>query len=190
MTRRLVYLSGEPGAGKTTLMRELTRRWASYQLDADDRGPARILYEDTSGRGVAVELGKRRDSFSGTDALPQAVIGPAVAYLSTPEADLLLAEGARLANERFLTAALASGWAVTLVHLDPRGAGEDRRAKRAAELGKAQQNPSWVKGRVTAARNLTLTAPARGAEVLLLDTSTATPAALATAVRLAVPELP
>jgi hypothetical protein len=75
------------------------------------------------------------------------------------ETSLLLAEGARLANERFLTAAVVSGWAVTLVHLDPRGAGEERRAKRAAELGKPPQNPSWVKGRITAARNLTLTAP-------------------------------
>jgi hypothetical protein len=189
VTRCLVYLSGEPGAGKSTLMAELTRRWASYALDADERGPARILYEDTQGRGVAVELGKRRDSFSGTDALPQAVIASAVAYLTAPEADLLLAEGARLANERFLTAALTSGWAVTLVHLDPRGAGEERRAKRAAELGKPPQNPSWVKGRITAARNLTLTAPARGAEVLLLDSSAATPAALAAAVQLAVPAL-
>jgi hypothetical protein len=195
VTRRLVYLSGEPGAGKSTLMAELTGHWqrvprgplAAHDLSRD------YLTDRESGGICAVEIGKRRDSFSGTDALPQAVITVAEAYLrdgvAAAETSLLLAEGARLANERFLTAAVVSGWAVTLVHLDPRGAAEDRRAKRAAELGKPPQNPSWVKGRITAARNLTLTAAARGAEVLLLDSSTATPAALADAVRLGVPEL-
>jgi hypothetical protein len=200
---RLVYLSGEPGAGKSTLMRELTRRYERIPLLAVHGAPARDALVDVDAppplsygepqRWAAVELGKRRAAFSGTDALPQAVITDAEAYLrdgvAAEETSLLLAEGARLANERFLTAALTSGWAVTLVHLDPRGAGEERRAKRAAELGKPPQNASWVKGRITAARNLTLTAPARGAEVLLLDSSTATPSALAAAVRLGVPEL-
>jgi predicted ATPase len=49
----LLYVSGEPGVGKTTLMAELTRRWLTYQLDPDDRGPARILYEDTQGAAPA-----------------------------------------------------------------------------------------------------------------------------------------
>jgi hypothetical protein len=196
VTRCLVYLSGEPGAGKSTLMAELTRGLYRVPAPPSEAAPARDLLRRPLGalmEDVAVELGKRRDSFSGTDALPQAVITTAEAYLLTgrasAETSLLLAEGARLANERFLVAALTSGWAVTLVHLDPRGAGEERRAKRAAELGKPPQNPSWVRGRITAARNLTLTAPARGAEVLLLDSSTGTPAALAAAVQLAVPAL-
>jgi MoxR-like ATPase len=151
---RLVYLSGEPGAGKSTLMRELTRRYERIPLLAVHGAPARDALVDVDAppplsygepqRWAAVELGKRRAAFSGTDALPQAVITDAE---------------------------------------------EERRAKRAAELGKPPQNASWVKGRITAARNLTLTAPARGAEVLLLDSSTATPSALAAAVRLGVPEL-
>ena len=64
----------------------------------------------------------------------------------------MLAEGARLANKRFLEAALAGGYHVTLVLLDHADA-EKWRARRSKEIGKVQ-NESWVKGRLSASRNL------------------------------------
>lgn len=167
MTSTLVYLSGEPGAGKTTLMRELTGRWRATQHDPDARGPARLMY-DTAGGVVAVELGRRRESFSGTDALPSSVIASAVGYLSEPEAPLILAEGARLANLRFLNAALDAGHRVVLAHLTNPAIAASRRTRRAVLLGVPEQNPSWVKGRRTAAANLAERAPA-AATVVVLD---------------------
>jgi hypothetical protein len=160
---RLVYLSGEPGTGKSWLMAQLTDALTRQPLDAEPGAPARDLLtwthpEELTPRVVAVELGRRRDSFSGTDALPSAVIEEACTYLTSGRAEaetpLLLAEGARLANRRFLCTAALSGAQVILMHLMGPEVAAARRAARAAELGVPEQNPSWVKGRRTAAENL------------------------------------
>jgi hypothetical protein len=180
--RTLLYLSGEPGIGKSTLMEELTRRWTRLAVNPIADAPARDWLLDDGVRLssiAAVEIGRRRDSFSGTDALPQTVITVAEAYLRTgraaEETELLLAEGARLANRRFLTAAVESGWRVVLAHLSGPDVAAERRAARAAALGKPEQNPAWVKGRRTAAANLAN--ESLGCLVVALDAS-APPATL------------
>lgn len=178
MTHTLIYLSGEPGVGKSSLMAELTRPWTRLPVNGTPDGPARDLLiqadpADLTPRVVAVELGRRRDSFSGTDALPQTVINVAELYLTTgkaaEETSLLLAEGARLANRRFLQAALEADWRLIFVHLaNPAAAGERRRA-RAAALGVPEQHPSWVLGRRTSATNLAAAVAEWGCTVLTLD---------------------
>jgi hypothetical protein len=173
--RRLVYLSGEPGVGKSTLMREATSCWQRLPLPKDPgRAPARDLLGDiATGRIAAVELGRQRDTFSGTDALPSNCIDDAETWLRSGQAarhaPLLLAEGARLANRRFLTAAVESGYRVDLLHLSGMAVAAERRANRARMLNRPQQNPSWVKGRRTAAANLALAAPDWGVQVLVVD---------------------
>lgn len=175
--RRLVYLSGEPGVGKSTLMREVTAPWARVYLPKEPgAAPARDLLGNVTeqpGGIVAVELGRVRDSFSGTDALPSNCIDDACVYLASGqaarEAPLLLAEGARLANRRFLTAALDAGWRVQLLHLDGEDLAAERRSSRARWLRKPEQNPAWVKGRRTSARRLAAEAASWGAEVLVVD---------------------
>ena len=149
--RRLLYLVGEPGAGKSALMARLTEGHPRVPLSGG--GLARDLIVDPRcGEVVAVELGRRRGAFSGTDALGMTVIGAAEAYLPRCEAPVLLAEGARLGNARFLTSARRAGYAVTLVLLDHDDAPAWRRA-RADRLGKTQDQ-SWVAGRRTASRRL------------------------------------
>jgi hypothetical protein len=101
----------------------------------------------------AVELGKRRATFSGTDALPQAVIGDAIDWMiSQTETDLVFGEGARLGVRRFLSASAAAGYAVIVGYVEHAEIGGWRIAREHA-LGRAQ-NSSWVQGRATAARNL------------------------------------
>lgn len=152
-------MSGEPGTGKTWLMSQLTDGWLRTPLPPE-RGtaPARDLLTSRGGRVLAVELGRQRPGgYSGTDALPSAVIGDACTYLSSGRADaeapLVLAEGARLANRRFLYTAAAVA-EVTLVCLVGPEVAAARRAARAAALGIDLQNPSWVQGRRTAAEHL------------------------------------
>jgi hypothetical protein len=176
--RRLVYLSGEPGVGKSTLMAAATAGFDRTPLPAADTAPARDLLRtvapgELTPRVVAVELGRRRDTFSGTDALPQNAVTAAVHYLrsgwAARETPLLLAEGARLACRRFLSAAVDAGWDVTLLHLHGPALAAARRARRALALGVPEQNPAWVKGRRTAADNLARDAPTWGVHVMAVD---------------------
>lgn len=173
---RLVYLSGEPGVGKSTLMRQITEDWTRIFMPKEMGGPPcrDLLFDhDRPQQAVAVELGRIRDTFSGTDALPSSVISEAEQWLTSGraarEAPLVLAEGARLANRRFLTCAVNTGYRVQLMHLSGLALAATRRATRAQSLSRPEQNPSWVKGRRTASATLALAAPDWGVEVLVVD---------------------
>ncbi len=158
MNPHLIYISGEPGVGKTSLMAELTEEWHPEPMAPEPGAPARIVY--LAGRDpVAVQLGtSRRDGTSGTDTLPASAALTAVSYLQSGrargEAQLLLAEGARLAHPRFLTAAVDSGYEVTLLHLFGRDLARARREHRASRAARPPEDAAWVAARSAAARNL------------------------------------
>ena len=154
MTEQLIYLVGQPGSGKSTLMAKLTAQFDRHSIAPAEHYPVAhdVLTDKKTGAVVAAEIGKRRELFSGTDALASSVIDKAAPWIASQPYPLVLAEGARLANKRFLEAALAGGYHVTLVLLDHADA-EKWRAKRSKEIGK-EQNAGWVKGRLSASRNL------------------------------------
>lgn len=155
---QLLLIVGEPGAGKTSAMREGTQHLNRLTIPPDTF-PARDALLNPKGL-VGVELGAQRGVFSGTDALPMDVNPKACAYIQNPpeQPAVVLAEGARLTNRRFLQAAVDAGAQVTLLHLDNPQA-DTWRAARAEQLGKTQ-NEQWAKGRATAARNLAANPPA------------------------------
>jgi ribose 1,5-bisphosphokinase PhnN len=179
VTPHLVYLSGPPAVGKSTLMRELTAGCLRDQRDSPFAHD--LLLAD--GRAVGVELGRRRETFSGTDALGMSVNPRACAWITRRPVPLVLAEGDRLANTTFLSAASAAGYTVTLVNLT---ADPATLAARAQERG-SRQNPSWVRGRVTKAARLADT-PAAAWRLVRLD-ATAPPPALTAQLRAKVPAL-
>lgn len=152
----LVYIIGEPGAGKTTLMEGLTARWTRI---AYFRPPfARDWLVEPKGLGcdlIGVEIGRRRPGgFSGTDALGQTVIESVVPWLPDHDhAPIVFAEGARLANMRFFRHAFDEGFDLILGHLRHNDAAVWRE-QRQVILGRRPQNPSWVRGRRTASLNL------------------------------------
>ena len=112
----MIYMIGEPGAGKSTLMARLTEPWERFVATGQPRRD--LLLEGETIR--AVELGKRRaGGFSGTDALGSSVITVAERWLYQHEAPIVLGEGARLANARWLKAGVDAGYRVTLVLLAP-----------------------------------------------------------------------
>lgn len=144
--RLLCYLIGPPGAGKSTLMADLTRHCA--RLPA----PRPVAHEALMRHDVMIgaEIGRRRDTFSGTDALPMNAQPAACRWVAKRPYDLMLAEGARLATTGFLLAARAAGYRVLVVALDaPETVLRDRRTARGTA-----QNPAWVKGASTRARRL------------------------------------
>jgi ribose 1,5-bisphosphokinase PhnN len=150
----LLYLVGSPGVGKSTLMAALTercQRLARTQPFAHDHllrhDPTGLLSSDP----VAVELGKRRDAFSGTDSLGMSVQPKAVEWIATKPHSLILGEGARLGTVGFLMAARNSGYKVMLVHLT---ADQHTLAERRLARG-STQNEQWMRGAATRAVRLT-----------------------------------
>ncbi|AYP69993.1 terminase small subunit [Mycobacterium phage CRB2] len=166
MTNRLIYLVGQPGSGKSTLMADLTAHFDRHHIGAAPDYPVAhdVLTSRPDGRVVGAELGVRRQHFGGTDALPSSIIEKAVPWIETTPYQLVLAEGARLANRRFIQAAINGSYQPVIVLLDHPQAEEWRKA-RSEELGRTQ-DPSWVKGRLTSSRRLAEWAKDQAIEVI------------------------
>lgn len=142
--KHALYIIGEPGAGKSTLVETLV----GDALVITGRKPlAHRVYLTVAG-GVT-ELGAREPGrFGGTDALSMSAVVPAEAWVirgDWPHGSLLLAEGDRLACDRFFDALLAGGWDLAIIRLSTRP--EVAAARR--EARGSFQKEAWVRGRQT-----------------------------------------
>jgi hypothetical protein len=144
------YIIGEPGSGKSTLMEAATRglRWQVQ------RKPFAMRWLELPSGQLAVELGERRDSFSGTDALSMSVMPKVLTWLEERHSEIVIGEGDRLSSAKFFQAAervgelgIAALWGTPALL-------EARRRMRAAALGKPQQDSTWLKGRQSKVANL------------------------------------
>jgi GTPase SAR1 family protein len=135
------YLIGEPGVGKSTLMEELTRDLPYEEAEK----PFPIRRYDC---GV-VELGKRRESFSGTDAYAMNVQPMVEQWLEGVRPRMVMAEGDRLANGKFFQRLVDLGYDLTVYHLYGPEQAEIRRSERGSH-----QDPTWLKGRVSKVEKL------------------------------------
>lgn len=149
MISELLYLTGPPGAGKSSVARELTAGW-DRELERVHAVPHSRLFSPLSRKRWGVELGVPRTSFPGTDALAMDIGPRALAFLCESYAPFALAEGARLTTRPFLAGAVAGGIRVTLLRLS---ASEELLSARWKARG-AKQNPAWRKGAGTRARNV------------------------------------
>lgn len=148
---RFVYLIGAPGAGKSTVAAKLRAMSAKSQLFLE---PVPHMVQWRGGMHWYAEIGRTRDSFSGTDALAMDIINKAEQWVATKPYRRLFAEGDRLANERFFNFVIAAGYELRVCWLAASlETVEERRAARSTRLGKAQ-NAGWVKGRETKAERL------------------------------------
>jgi GTPase SAR1 family protein len=163
--KTLAYIFGQPGAGKTTLMRAICGG-SSPLYEASD--PVRHRCFSIAGRMFAV-LGGDAYPFGGTDTLSYTAVGSADGWLSSLAAcaagRVVFAEGDRLANDRFFDVA-RKHYRLLPFYLRCKDAeAAIRRAARASKHGLSLQSESWVKGRVTKHANLA----ARQAGVITLD---------------------
>lgn len=165
----LIYLIGEPGAGKSTLMARLTDGVPSWE---GSQPFAHVVYGDPY-VPTAIQLGRVRDSFSGTDALSMSVQPLALRWLSNAmPARLVLGEGDRLGTGSFLLdRGLRMRYRVLPVLIEvPPEVAADRRAQRVRDLGGKPQNATWVAGRVSKVTNLVRVLRAMG-PVFVVDGS-------------------
>lgn len=139
--KHFLYLIGIPGSGKTTLLRACL---AGLPCRVERAPFAHTIYD----RGV--QLGCEREAFGGTDALAMNVQPLVEAWLRQAPYEAIVAEGDRLANDRFFNAVEAAGWPLTVAWL---ATPEEHAAQRRRARGSAQ-NESWLRGRITKVNRL------------------------------------
>jgi hypothetical protein len=133
-----LYIIGEPGIGKSTLVEAMT---AGLPYEEATQPFAFRRYDC----GVT-ELGRRRVGFSGTDALAMDVQPKVLQYLEAVRPRYVLGEGDRLANAGFFGRLRELGYQTDILYLFGAHLAYERRAARGSS-----QNPSWVQGRRTKA---------------------------------------
>jgi len=139
----LLYIIGEPGVGKSTLMAELVKGRRRRLMT---KPFAHTVYE-----GGLVQLGRERSTgFSGTDALSMSVSPQAIAALESGAWPRVLGEGDRLAHAKFFDAAKAAGYDLEVILLEaPKFVLTKRRQARGSN-----QDPTWLQGRATKVQNV------------------------------------
>lgn len=139
--KHLMYVIGEPGVGKSTLVEFLTR---SIPFETSEVPIPFRRYEC----GV-VEIGKRRREFSGTDALGMSIQPAVEDFLAGIGPKLVLAEGDRLGNLKFFHRAADLEYTIHVVALYGPEVARIQRGLRGSD-----QDPAWLKGRQSKVRRL------------------------------------
>lgn len=151
--RELLYITGAPASGKSTLAAGIVGSCATRcRVEGT---PFRHTVYEIGPYGVAApnevcQLGGVRDEFSGTDVLGMGVAGKAKPWMAEVcPYQWVLGEGDRLATAKFFEACEESGWTIVRVHVVvPDAVADERIAGRGWE-----PKPAWLKGRRTKARN-------------------------------------
>lgn len=147
----LVYLFGEPGAGKSTLTRDAIG--GIMKTGFRQRKPfAHTIFPFAGGMTAYLGEDDGKGLFPGTDRLSMGAQPLAIKFLRDAAIRTVIAEGDRLATVSFFEAALQTGHKILAVHVVSSQA-DRRRKKRATQAGK-KQNETWVKGRISKVEKL------------------------------------
>lgn len=141
--RPLLYVIGASGVGKSTTINLLL---GNLNQETIEKPIHHVRYTDTG----AIQLGRKRQIFGGTDTLPMDANPRAIQLIRDTSAPAVIAEGDRLANARFFQAALDAGYSLQIAYLV---ADEQETARRRQERGH-QMRETFVKGRRTKCENI------------------------------------
>ena len=140
--KKLTYLIGYPGSGKSTAMKSLL-----YGPFARESKPFKhIIY-----KSGAVQIGDIREEYSGTDALPMNVQPVVIEWLRETEYKNIYAEGDRLGNDKFFRAVLEAGFELDIILIDITELGSRYRV---VQRSGREFNDAWFRGRLTKVDNL------------------------------------
>jgi len=143
---KIIAIGGEPGSGKTTLMKKIIE-----YLAPEPRYNEFKLVPYLNKNNVYI-LGKYEDNeiYSGTDRMSMAVQPAAIEFLKTlPKNSIVLYEGDRLFTASFLEHCL-DNYELDIIYLSTdSGVRKNRYKERGSE-----QNEIWLQGRETKISNI------------------------------------
>ena len=152
----MIYMFGQPGAGKTTAIVELCKLLGGSLL-YEANSP--IKHRGSSSPiGMFSLLGGNAFPFGGTDTLSYTCVQTSPLWLKKlsecSAGKLVIGEGDRLSNSAFFLNA-RKYYDLQLFYLECKpGLAEERRERRAKDNNLKLQNQSWVAGRKTKNKNL------------------------------------
>lgn len=145
----VVIVMGEPGTGKTTLVRKFMERWGTWKQMFTEW---KLVPFHAFGRYVVLGKYEEGEVFAGTDRMSMAVQPEAVAFLKECSARGVIGvlfEGDRLTNLSFIEHCLENyDTQIFYLDVDPK-----TRASRYAERG-SNQDEKFLKGRETKYANI------------------------------------
>lgn len=152
---QFIHIFGPPGAGKTTVMQRVRYKMGAYAVATYTPLPHLLWKRKGDDLPVALELGTKREGFSGSDTLSMSIIGKAEAWIAHRPHRLMFCEGDRLSNDRWFQAVKDAGYDFKAFYLAAEdGVLQGRRLARARELARPLQDSTWVRGRTSKAANL------------------------------------
>jgi uridine kinase len=143
---KVIAIGGEPGAGKSTLMKEIMKKYLFLEQFTQVK---LVPYHQAGGLYI---LGKYEEgeTFSGTDRMSMAVQPEAVKFLASLDKDaVVLFEGDRLFTSSFLEHCVEN-YDTEILYLETDKTVREERYK---ERG-SNQNETWLQGRETKIANI------------------------------------
>lgn len=148
----LYYVIGEPATGKSSLVQALTKHLFPIPVEDKQRWnkqthkvPYVGLWKPMRYKPLAVELGVRRDSFGGTDALGMHMSPVMALWLKKQNFPVIIGEGDRCGNNTFFERITRDKIQLQVIHLHAaEGILSERRTARGSK-----QDPTWLASRRT-----------------------------------------
>lgn len=143
---KIIAIGGEPGAGKSTLMKELMKKY----LFIEQFSQFKLVPYHQAGNFYILGKYEEGETFSGTDRMSMAVQPEAIKFLASLEKDsVVLFEGDRLFTSSFLEHCV-DNYDTEILYLET---DKTVRQERYKERG-SNQNETWLQGRETKIANI------------------------------------